>query len=246
MGWSYSFWKGPFYPAELTSKEFLTYYAKKFDTVEVDSTFYRIPREQTIEEWKKQTPQEFLFSLKFPQKITHMKMLQDSTEDTNVFIKRISQLGKKLGALLLQFPPTFRLQHLSLLTGYLETLPKGFKYAVEIRNKSLLSEELYRILRDNNVALTWVDSPKMPIAKEVTADFLYVRWEGDRKRVIGTESRVETNRVLDIKNWVDRLKPFLDRDLLVLGYFSKYYSGFPPSDVKELLDRIKTIVSSQK
>ena len=97
IGWSYSFWKGNFYPQKTVSKDFLGYYATKFDTVEVDSTFYRIPTEQAITKWKNQTPDAFLFSLKFPSIITHIKMLKDCERETNLFFQRTALLGEKLG-----------------------------------------------------------------------------------------------------------------------------------------------------
>ena len=104
MGWSYDFWKGRFYPENLQSNEFLAYYSSKFDTVEVDNTFYRIPMEQTVLRWKEQTPKGFVFSLKFPQVITHIKMLRNCEDETRVFLERVELLGEKLGPLLLQFP----------------------------------------------------------------------------------------------------------------------------------------------
>ena len=107
IGWSYSFWKSSFYPAKAVSKDFLSYYATKFDTVEVDSTFYRIPTLQAVTNWRNQTPPNFIFSLKFPNVITHVKMLKDCQRETNLFLERASVLGEKLGALLLQFPPSF-------------------------------------------------------------------------------------------------------------------------------------------
>jgi len=241
MGWSYDFWKGSFYPATLAAKEFLACYAAQFRTVEVDSTFYRIPRIQTVNEWREQTPRDFLFSLKFPQVITHVKMLSDCEEETRVFLDRVSLLGEKLGALLLQFPPMFRQQHVPSLRDYLESLPDKHRYAVEVRNKSLLSESVYSLLRDHNVASAWVDTPKMPLSNELTADFAYVRWEGDRKTVTGTLGRTETDRTRDIQAWADRLKPLLDGGTEVFGYFSKYYSGYPPSDAKTLLEHLRVM-----
>ena len=234
MGWSYGFWKGTFYPTDLASEDFLSFYSNRFDTVEVDSTFYRIPRTQTVTEWKNQTPEKFLFSLKFPQRITHVKMLQDCQEDTRVFLERASLLEEKLGAFLLQFPPMFRQQHLPLLRNYLKTLPEGKRYVVEVRNKSLLNNELYSLLKEHNVALAYVDSAKMPLSTEVTADFLYVRWEGDRKIVTGTLGKREADRSTQIQQWAEKLKEPLKQDRLVLGYFSKFYSGFPPYDVEDL------------
>lgn len=97
MGWSYDFWKGSFYPENLDSSKFLAYYSSKFDTVEVDSTFYRIPKEQTVLGWKEQTPKGFVFSLKFPRVITHVKTLKDCEEETRVFLERAELWGKSLG-----------------------------------------------------------------------------------------------------------------------------------------------------
>ncbi len=240
MGWSYVFWKGNFYPESLASKEFLAYYAKQFSTVEVDSTFYRIPRRQSVTDWREQTPEGFLFSLKFPQVITHVKMLENCQEETNVFLERVDLLKEKLGALLLQFPYTFGTEHIPLLRDFLQNLPKKHRYVVEVRNRKLLNDGFYSVLRDNNVVLAWVDSPFMPQISEVTSDFIYVRWVGDRRRVKGTLGRIEVDRKAQINAWVDKLKPFLDEEMEVFGYFSKYYSGHSPSDAKALLGVIGT------
>jgi uncharacterized protein YecE (DUF72 family) len=234
MGWSYDFWKGGFYPENLSSDQLLTYYSKQFSTVEVDNTFYRIPREKTVTEWKDQTPRGFVFSLKFPQVITHVKMLKDCQQETQIFLERIQLFEEKLGVLLLQFPPMFQSEHLALLEEYLRTLPKAFRFAVEVRNKKLLNEELYSMLKANHVALVWVEAGSQPPVSEVTADFLYVRWEGDRKKVNGKLGKVEVSRAADLKSWAVKLRP-LSEKMEVFGYFSKYYSGFPPSDVSEFL-----------
>jgi uncharacterized protein YecE (DUF72 family) len=106
---------------------------------------------------------------------------------------------------------------------------------VEVRNKKLLNDSFYSLLKDKNVALAWVDNPFMPVINEVTSDFIYVRWEGDRRRVKGTLGRMEVDKASKIKQWADRIKPFLENQTGVFGYFSKYYSGHPPSDVREFL-----------
>lgn len=240
MGWSYGFWKGSFYPETLASKEFLAYYAKQFTTVEVDSTFYRIPRTQSVTDWKEQTPLGFLFSLKFPQVITHVKMLENCQEETSVFLERVGLLKEKLATLLLQFPYTFGTEHVPLLRDFLQTLPTKHRYVMEVRNRKLLNDDFYAVLRDNNVVLAWVDSPFMPQISEVTSDFIYVRWEGDRRRVKGTLGRIEVDRKAQINAWADKIKPFLEENTEVFGYFSKYYSGYSPSDAKELLGIIGT------
>lgn len=239
MGWSYDFWKGSFYPEGLDSRDFLHYYSSKFDTVEVDSTFYRIPRESTVKSWKDETPKGFVFSLKFPRMITHVKMLKNSEEETRVFLERVEILEEKLGVLLLQFPFSFRVEHVPLLQEFLGNLPRQYRYAVEVRNKHLLNDEFYSILRANGVALAWVDSVSMPLAMEVTSTFLYVRWEGDRKKVNGTLGETEVDRTNKINMWAQKLKPFMDKKTAVFGYFSKYYSGNPTADTQTFVKSLK-------
>ncbi len=233
IGWSYDFWKGIFYPKKTVSKDYLTYYAHQFNTVEVDSTFYRIPAKTTVTNWKQQGTPNFLFSLKFPQLITHVRMLKDCQYETDVFLKTISLLGEKLGALLLQFPPSFGVDHLSDLEVYLKKLPKVHRYVIEVRNKSLLTPEFYSLLKDNKVALAWADSLLMAQIREVTTDFLYIRWEGDRKRVNGTLGKIEVDRAVDLKTEAEKLTHFLGK-MNVFGYFGKYYSGYPPLDIEIL------------
>lgn len=240
MGWSYDFWKGSFYPENLDSSKFLAYYSSKFNTVEVDSTFYRIPREQTVLGWKEQTPKNFVFSLKFPRVITHVKMLKDCEEETRVFLERAELLEEKLGALLLQFPFSFRTEHVPLLEKFLENLPKKHHYVVEVRNKQLLNVDFYSMLKTKDVALAWVDSVSMPLTTEVTSSFLYLRWEGDRKKVNGTLGKTEIDRTNDTKQWAEKLKPFIEKQTEVFGYFSKYYSGNPTGDAQFFVNSIKT------
>jgi uncharacterized protein YecE (DUF72 family) len=191
MGWSYNFWQGSFYPTGMKSSEFLSEYSGHFDTVEVDNTFYRVPSVETLENWKSQTPAGFMFSAKFPQNITHRKMLKDCEQDVQFFIERISMFQDRLGPLLLQLPPAFGSKQFYLLRDFLSLLPKRYLYAVEVRNMQLFGSDLFTLLRENGVALTIVASPFMPEIEELTADFVYVRWEGDRKKVNGELGKVE-------------------------------------------------------
>ena len=234
IGWSYNFWKGNFYPKKTASKDYLAYYSQQFDTVEVDSTFYRIPTQPAVINWERQTPQNFLFSLKFPKIITHIRMLKDCQYETEIFLKTVSLLGEKLGALLMQFPPNFGAEYLPDLEVYLQKLPKQHRYVVEVRNKSWLSPEFFSILKANKVALAWADTPLMGQTSEITADFFYVRWEGDRKKVNGTLGKIETERKGDLKVEAAKIESLVNKQVEVFGYFGKYYSGYPPSDVVNL------------
>jgi uncharacterized protein YecE (DUF72 family) len=233
MGWSYDFWKGNFYPEG--SENMLTEYAKNFDSVEIDNTFYRIPSRDIVRKWAAETPDDFIFSAKFPRKITHIKMLHDCQEEVEVFVEHMSLLGDKLGPLLIQLPPGFAPDKSGILKDFLEGLPKG-RFAVEVRNKKWLDEKFYELLKDNKVALVLLDHPWMPKMNTITADFTYIRWAGDRKKVKGILGKVERDRSEDIKEWAVKVKGFLDDSIEVFGYFSKYYSGYPPGDVKMLLD----------
>ena len=233
MGWSYKFWIGNFYPEG--SDNLLGEYAKNFDTVEINNTFYRIPSKDTVGNWKEETPDDFVFSAKFPRKITHIKKLQDCTEEVKVFIDHMSLLGDKLGPLLMQFPPDFAPENSEILKDFLSGLPEGYRFAVEVRNKKWLDEGLYNMLRDQGVALVLIDHPWMPEMNATTADFAYIRWEGDRRKVTGTLGKVERERSGEIRDWSVKIKGFLADDVEVFGYFSKYYSGYPPGDVKMMI-----------
>jgi uncharacterized protein YecE (DUF72 family) len=234
MGWSYKFWVGSFYPQGLKSSAFLAEYAKHLNSVELDNTFYRIPSANATKAWEEQTPKGFLFSAKFPRIITHVKMLQNCQTEVDIFTSRMSQLQSKLGPLLLQFPSSFGPKHISLLHKFLPTLPKDYHYAVEVRNKGLLGKELNSLLRENRVALVFVNQPFLE--GDVTTDFAYIRWEGDRRKVNGTLGKVEVDRTVDIEKSAVYIESFLDHGVEVFGYFSKYYSGYPPSDAEQLLN----------
>lgn len=235
MGWGYEFWEGKLYPKGLAPKEFLTVYSRHFETVEVDSTFYGIPHREVIEKWRDQTPANFLFSLKFPQIVTQKKMLRNCEDEARRFIERVLLPQGKLGPLLLQFPYEFKPESFHLLSDFLPTLPKGHRFAVEVRNKKLLEGKFYSLLRGNNVALALVDHPYLPKVEELTTDFTYIRLEGDRKKVKGTLGQVEIDRTREILEWAEKMKRFLASSVEVFGYFSKYYSGYLPDDAMQLL-----------
>ncbi len=235
MGWSYKFWTDNFYPKGLPPDHYLSEYAKHFHTVEVDNTFYRMPNKDVVTNWRNQTPPDFVFSLKFPKRITHDKMLRDCGEITAAFLDRISPLDSKLGPMLLQFPYAFKPEHLSLLSEFLPTLPRSNRFVVEVRNRKLLDEKLYSILTDNHVAFAIVEQPFMPLTETITADFVYIRIEGDRRKVNGTLGKVEIDRTDQIKQWAARITKLMEGSAEVFVYFSKYYSGHPPTDARQLL-----------
>ncbi|MEJ2007192.1 MAG: DUF72 domain-containing protein [Acidobacteriota bacterium] len=200
--WSTESWVGPFYPPGTPPVEFLPVYASHYSTVEVDSTYYRIPSRKLVQGWYDRTPPGFIFAAKFPGEITHKKVLIDCERETEEFLNVMELLGEKLGPLLLQFPYLNQQviakseDFLSRLGRYLERLPRSHRYAVEIRNRKWLGQPLIDLLRKHNVALALVDQAWMPTITQLTekldvltTDFTYIRWIGDRK---GIEEKTKT------------------------------------------------------
>lgn len=243
-------WVGSFYPAGMQPRDFLSFYATKFRTVELDNTFYRTPSVSTVEGWNLKTPPGFIFAAKVPQIITHEKVLVDCEDDLKHFLKTMDALGDKLGPLLFQFgyfnKSKFKSQaeFLALLKPFLKKLPKGYQFAVEIRNKNWMDARFADTLRERGVALALIDQSWVPRPWEMkekfdlaTTDWTYLRWLGDRKGIEElTESWDKTivDRKSDLKNWIEVLKQILNKkkSLRVYAYANNHYAGHGPATVK--------------
>ena len=251
-------WEGSFYPAGLAQKDFLSYYAMQFDAVEVDSTFYRIPSVSMVKNWYARTPAGFLFALKAPQEITHERVLLDAEDVLAAFLRATDALEEKRGPILLQFPYFNRkafadaAAFLTRLRPFLEQLPPGPRFSVEVRNKNWLGQELYDLLRKHRVALALIDHPWMPRPQEwfargdaLTADFTYVRWLGDRK---GIEEKTTTwnepivDRKKELLEWVEACRALLKRKIKIFAFANNHYAGHGPATVRlflQLLEKSK-------
>src|SRR5205085_5337630 len=152
QGWNYEGWIGPFYPPGSKAKEMLSLYAEVFDTVEVDSTFYAIPAENSVKGWAARTPTDFKFSLKLPSEITHKNRLRESEGLLEQFIDRVSLLGPKLGCVLIQLPPDFSPNEQAAFGNFMDLLPSQPRFAVEFRDATWLNLETVKILARKNVA----------------------------------------------------------------------------------------------
>ncbi len=249
--WTAKGWLGKFYPSGTKPADFITEYAKHYDTVEIDSTFYATPKESTVLGWKDKTPEGFLFAAKFPQAITHDKFLEDCGHELKGFLRTMSLLEEKLGPLLLQFPYYAKRMgvteddFLLRLTRFLKELPEDhFRFAVEVRNKNWINPYLFEILHDHNVALCLIDHPWMAPPKALfghkeilTNQFMYIRWLGDRRGIekvtkVWNESVVE--READIGRWAPHIKDVLDKQMDVFGYVNNHYGGYAPDNVEQI------------
>ena len=236
---------GPFYPKGTQSRDFLSYYATKFDTVEVDSTFYRTPSAATVQGWDRKTPKGFVFAAKVPQVITHDKVLVDCDAEFNEFIEVMDNLGEKLGPLLLQFGYFSEKvfggvnDFLARLRPFLEKLPRDHKFAVETRNKHWLVPQFIETLREHRVALALIDQSWMPRPAQwfekldpITADFVYVRWLGDRKAIeerTKVWNQVVVDRRAELTEWAGVLGKL---KIPIYVYANNHYAGYSPATVE--------------
>ena len=175
-GYSYADWVARFYPKRTKPEEFLSYYAAKLDTVELNVTFYRTPNKKTFEGWYNKTPRDFHIVIKGSRFITHTKRLRDCEEAIERFFDAASPLKEKLKVVLWQLPPKFPAD-LERLKDFLNRLPKSVRHAFEFRDRSWLADDVYELLRRLNIALVFSDHP-FDITKPSTADFLYIRRHG--------------------------------------------------------------------
>lgn len=175
-GFAYPSWKPRFYPADLPAKRFLEYYAGRLNSVEINYTFRRLPAETTLENWIKATPQGFLFCPKAHQRITHLARLKGAADFVAVFLRSLDPLRatRRLGPILFQLPPYFRRDD-TALADFLTALPTDLRYSFEFRHESWLTDEVYKLLSDNNASLCWAESEKLAIPEVSTARFAYFR-----------------------------------------------------------------------
>lgn len=257
--WSSEDWVGVFYPPGTPAASFLAEYSRHFDTVEVDSTYYRPPSPSMVKNWRARTPPGFTFAAKFPRAITHEKVLLDCDTEVEKFVKAMDLLGEKLGPLLIQFPYFNKKafarpeDFLARLKPFLEKLPGHHAYALEIRNKGWISAPFLDLLRHHQIALALIDHPWMPPVQQllqkfdvVTAGLTYIRFLGDRK---GIEEKTErwdrilVDRKSDMEGWIPEIRRLLARRLTVYAYFNNHYAGFAPGSIalfREVWERLKT------
>ena len=192
-GYSYKEWKGPFYPEDLPDKQMLHYYGERFRSVEINNTFYRLPKESMLQSWAEQVPAEFRFVLKAPQKITHQKRLKDAASEVEYLFRVATVLGSHTGAVLFQLPPYLR-KNLPTLQNFLSILPADRAVAFEFRHSSWFDEEIFNCLREHNCALCMAEMDETECSNLIpTATWGYVRLR-----------RSEYSRA-DLLNWKERI-----------------------------------------
>lgn len=198
-GFSYKEWKGSFYPEKLQNADMLEYYGSRLPTVEINSTFYRMPKPGVLDGWRGKVPTDFRFILKAPRLITHFKRLKGVQEECSDFVETASALGERLGALLFQLPPNFK-RDLERLEEFLEILPSETRAAFEFRHQSWFDEEVFELLRSHNRALCWAETEDARPELISTADWGYLRL---RRLDYGTKALEHWWNAIARQNWTE-------------------------------------------
>jgi uncharacterized protein YecE (DUF72 family) len=181
-------------------------------------------------------PDGFLFAAKFPQEVTHERNLVGSEAEAERFVRTMAELGDKLGPLLLQLSPSFDVEGIGVLEDFLNRLPEGFRYAVEVRHRSWLGSDLPEMLHERGVALALIDYPRMPRMEEATADFSYIRWLGNRREFPEGHTCLKKNRDDDLLWWSALVDRFLEEGRTVFAYANNHYQNHSPSTLERFLE----------
>ena len=240
-GWNYPHWREIFYPKELSPKNYLAFFSKHFKTVEVNYSFYRLPSVSTYEKWRRETPENFIFSLKASRFITHIKRLNSVEKPFKEFLKRAENLKEKLGPILFQFPANFqasgenvkRLKKFTRETCGKYRLNQRLKCAFEFRHKSWAEKKIYNLLEDSNSAWVIADSPSYPKVEKITADFIYIRMHGS-KVLFGSNYSQE-----ELKDLANKIKKWRRKTKNIYIYFNNDAYGYAVQNAKFLSKLLK-------
>ncbi|HVW87423.1 MAG TPA: DUF72 domain-containing protein [Bryobacteraceae bacterium] len=231
-GWHYKHWLGPFYPEKLPASKMLAWYAGQFDTVELNTTFYRLPPEPAVDSWRDDTSHGFLFAAKASRFITHMKKLKDPEQSLERYFERVDRLRGKLGPIVFQLPPNWQVD-LYRFDEFLKHLPRRHRYAFEFRNETWNDDAVLSLMREHRVAYCIFDLAGYQSPFTVTADFVYVRLHGPDGKYQGCYSDAELN------DWASRMQEWGRSGLSVYVYFDNDDSGYAPMNALSLRRKVE-------
>ena len=232
-GYSYDDWIGRFYPSNIEKSDMLEYYANRFNTVEINSTFYQIPNRRLVYYWASRAPKYFKYSVKFYQGITHERKLFFAKPVLNKFFNVLQPLiaENKLAVFLIQLPASIG-KNLEKLESFINELPKGFRYAIEFRHHSWLENDTFQLLEKYGVAYVIVDEPHLPPIIRITSDFVYIRFHGRGKKVWYFYKYSEE----ELKPWAEKIKNEIEPSVKeVYIYFNNHFRAFAPKNAMQFI-----------
>lgn len=237
MGFSYGDWSKVFYPAGMNSSDYLNFYAKHYNAVELDTTFHAVPPVDRVKRWRDVTPDDFAFAAKAPKLVTHALKLESATGPMMDFLAVMREFQSKLGVILLQFAPSFGFDQFERLRQFLRTLPVDIRYAVELRDRSWGRAETLQMLREQKVSFVSAEYVARPRIIPVTSDFLYIRWIGQHERFdVMDHEQIDVSPTLQW--WADELRKLSDPLASISGFFNNDFAGYSPATC----NRFKTLL----
>jgi uncharacterized protein YecE (DUF72 family) len=217
-GWHYEDWRGAFYPKYLNKKEWLKFYSRHFNTVEINNSFYHLPLATTFETWREQTPQDFHFTVKANRYITHIKKLNNCQETLPSFLTNARELKEKFTAVLYQFPPNFH-KNIDKLKTFLDIAQNHVHCVLEFRHNSWYNDQVFEIMAEYNTALCLHDLSTCPTPKVITADLIYLRFHGSEHR----KGNYSTHELEKYAEWINANR---NKAKKILAYFNNDYKAF--------------------
>jgi uncharacterized protein YecE (DUF72 family) len=251
--WSFDDWRGAFYPPDLPNSQWLEFYANYFPAVEVDSTFYAAPSENTVRRWIEMTPAAFRFACKLPRDITHTRRLRDCTAELTSFLLALEALASKLQVILIQLPPSFAPKDgKRVLREFLSGLPRDFRFAIEFRHPGWHRPQFIHLLEKNHICWAWADTTPLNERNlapfeflPLTSDFLYLRLLGDYATKYDVDGehvhrygKLLWKREAAIESWALKIERHLSDVRNVWAFVSNHFEGFAPETCQRLARRL--------
>lgn len=251
--WTFPEWRGTFYPGDLPDSRWLEFYARYFPAVEVDSTFYQAPAENTILRWMEMTPASFRFACKLPREITHACRLRNCRDELNAFMRAIESLAPKLHIILVQLPPSFTPKDgKNALRDFLKQLPRDFRFAIEFRHPGWHRPNIIRLLETYRVCWVWADTSALNERNlapfeflPLTTDFLYLRLLGDYTTKYGSDGehlhryeKLLWKREAALESWSLKIERHLSEVRNVWAFVGNHFEGFAPETGQRLAQRL--------
>ncbi len=230
-GWSYRHWQGVFYPPEAKPDRYLEYYCTKFSCVELNSSFYNLPRASTADGWKDRTPEQFRFCLKMSRYITHQLQLVDPEDSLVKFFEIFGRMRDKLGPVLVQLHPGLQYDK-QLIIDFLEILKENYnqyRFALEIRNKSWINEAFFNLLSEYDTGFVIADSGnRYPFHEAITTDFVYLRFHG-REQLYASDYNEDV-----LKYYADKINCWLEGNSEIWAFFNNDFYGYAVKNASQL------------
>jgi uncharacterized protein YecE (DUF72 family) len=226
-GWHYKHWRGPFYDPGMRTADMFRFYVQQFDTVEVNNSFYRLPTQTALQNWRDLAPGKFCFAVKGSRFLTHMKKLKDPEAGLESFFDRVETLERKLGPILFQLPPGWQCNS-ERLASFLRALPRKHRFAFEFRNQTWHLEKIYQLLRHHNAAFCVYELAGFQSPVQITADFAYVRLHGPGRAYQGNYTKQQ------LGEWAERIRDWQRELKNIYFYFDNDQNGYAAGNALEL------------